>query len=64
MYALKTSNNIIQYVISTYTYMYSNRPFNSDNNATETLEESAHVNGNSHNFYPSQKLKGNFCEGN
>ena len=43
---------------------YSNKPFNSDNNVTETLEENSHVNGNSHNCYPSQVLKGNFWKRN
>ena len=44
--------------------IHSNKPFKSDKNVTETLEENSHVNGNSHNYYPSQMLmKGNFCEG-
>ena len=48
-----------------YIYIYSNKPFNSNNHVTETLEENSHVNENSHNYYPSQMLmKGNFCEGN
>ena len=59
MYALKTSNNIHML----YLHIYSNMPFNSDNNVTETLEENSHVNGNSHNYYPSQMLKGIFCDG-
>ena len=55
MYALKTSNNI--HMLS---LIYSNKPFKSDNNVTETLEENSNVNGNSHNYYPSQMLKGEF----
>ena len=61
MYALKTSNKIHML----YLHIYSNKHFNSDNNITETLEKDFHVNGNSHNYYPSQMMmKGNFCEGN
>ena len=46
-----------------YLHIYSNKPFNSDKNVTKTLEENSHVNGNSHNYYPSQMLmKENFCE--
>ena len=39
MYARKIYNNIhMSYLI------YSNKPFTSDNNVTETLEENSHVN--------------------